>query len=197
LFLQKNKEEKREKIFPRFEEVDVLFLQNNFVPDLESYLHYVAQTCTVWAVHQNDYNTALLFLSPKVKKENPNVKNIKARLYCAGSKSDTPLHTVKLDSVKFVIFPAIPADGTACWISVEVWHLVSRVSDPDPDGIRIQSGQWIRIRIHILNPDPDPGGQKWPTKLEKNQEVSCFQVLDVLFGELKTSSVTWTSFMEA
>jgi hypothetical protein len=27
---------------------------------------------------------------------------------------------------------------------------------PDPDWIRIQSGQWIRIR----NPDPDPGGQK-------------------------------------
>jgi hypothetical protein len=95
-----------------------------------------------------------------VKKENPNVKNIKARLYCAGSKSDTPLHTVKPDSVKFVIFPAIPADGTACWISVEVRHLVSRVADPDPDWIRIQSGQWIRIRIHILNPDPDPGGQK-------------------------------------
>jgi hypothetical protein len=55
-----------------------------------------------------------------VKKENPNVKNIKAKLYCSGSKSDTPLHTVKLDTVKFVIFPAIPADGNACWISVEV-----------------------------------------------------------------------------
>ncbi len=34
----------------------------------------------------------------------------------------------------------------------------SRVADPDPDWIRIQSGQWIRIRIR--NPDPDPGGQK-------------------------------------
>jgi hypothetical protein len=28
----------------------------------------------------------------------------------------------------------------------------------DPDLIRIQSGQWIRIRIR--NPDPDLGGQK-------------------------------------
>ncbi len=28
--------------------------------------------------------------------------------------------------------------------------------DPDADWIRIQSGQWIRIR----NPDPDPGVQK-------------------------------------
>jgi hypothetical protein len=34
----------------------------------------------------------------------------------------------------------------------------SRVKDPDPNWIRIQSGQWIRIRIR--NPDPDPGGQK-------------------------------------
>ncbi len=32
----------------------------------------------------------------------------------------------------------------------------TRVVDPDPDWIRIQSGLWIRIR----NPDPDPGGQK-------------------------------------
>jgi hypothetical protein len=35
-----------------------------------------------------------------------------------------------------------------------------RVADPDPypdpDWIRILSGQWIRIQ----NPDPDPGGQK-------------------------------------
>jgi hypothetical protein len=38
--------------------------------------------------------------------------------------------------------------------------LLTRVSDPDPDlyWIRIQSGQWIRIRFR--NPDPDPGGQK-------------------------------------
>jgi hypothetical protein len=33
-----------------------------------------------------------------------------------------------------------------------------RVSYPDPDWIRIQSGQWILIRIR--NSDPDPGGQK-------------------------------------
>ncbi len=32
----------------------------------------------------------------------------------------------------------------------------SRVADPD--WIRIQPGQWIRIRIR--NPDTDPGGQK-------------------------------------
>jgi hypothetical protein len=33
---------------------------------------------------------------------------------------------------------------------------VGRVADPDPDWIRIQLGQWIRIRIR----NPDPGGQK-------------------------------------
>ncbi len=41
--------------------------------------------------------------------------------------------------------------------------LLDRVADPDPYCIRIQSaesGQWITIRIRILNPDPDPGRQK-------------------------------------
>jgi hypothetical protein len=43
--------------------------------------------------------------------------------------------------------------------------------------IRIHSYQWIRIR----NPDPDPEGQKLATKIEKSYEISCFEVLDVLF----------------
>jgi hypothetical protein len=45
---------------------------------------------------------------------------------------------------------------------VEVQSSVS-----DPDWIRIQSGQWIRIRIR--NPDwvLNPEGQKLPKKLEK------------------------------
>jgi hypothetical protein len=46
--------------------------------------------------------------------------------------------------------------------------------------IRIQSGQWIRIRIQE----------------GKNEEISCFEVLDVLFLGLKVSSVALTSFME-
>jgi hypothetical protein len=41
-----------------------------------------------------------------------------------------------------------------------------RVADPDP----IQSGPWIRIR----NPDPDPGGLKLPTKVEKKIENFMF-----------------------
>ncbi len=73
----------------------------------------------------------------------------------------------------------------------------SRVSDPDPypDWIRIQSGQWIRIRI--WSPDPDPGGQKWPTKVEKKLRNFMVGVLDVLFWELNASFVTWTSFVKA
>jgi hypothetical protein len=31
----------------------------------------------------------------------------------------------------------------------------------------------------------------------KNLEISCFEVLDVLFWGLKASFVAWTSFMEA
>jgi hypothetical protein len=43
----------------------------------------------------------------------------------------------------------------------------SNVVDPDPDRIRIQWGPWIRIGIRIRNTDPDTGGQKLPTKIEK------------------------------
>jgi cell shape-determining protein MreC len=35
-------------------------------------------------------------------------------------------------------------------------QVLTGVADPDPDWIRIQSGQWIRIR------NPDPGGQNDP-----------------------------------
>ncbi len=42
--------------------------------------------------------------------------------------------------------------------------VASRFSDPDPDWIRIQSGQLIRIRI--LN--PDPGGQKCPREIKNS-----------------------------
>ncbi len=63
-------------------------------------------------------------------------------------------------------------------------------------GFRIRiKDQWIRIRIR--NPDPDPCGQKWPTKVGKNLKLSCFEVLDVHLWELKAFSVTWTCFMEA
>ncbi len=49
----------------------------------------------------------------------------------------------------------------------------TRVVDPDPDWIPIQSGQWIRIR----NSDPDPGGHKSRKKFKS----SCFEVLNGLF----------------
>jgi hypothetical protein len=43
-----------------------------------------------------------------------------------------------------------------------IFPYISRIAkpDPDPNWIRIQSGQWIQIRIRIRNPDPDPGVQK-------------------------------------
>jgi hypothetical protein len=65
--------------------------------------------------------------------------------------------------------------------------------------IRINLLCWIRIliRIQIADPDPDPEGQKWPKKIEKSTEFSCFEVLDVLFWGLKASPVAWASFMEA
>ncbi len=33
--------------------------------------------------------------------------------------------------------------------------------------------------------------------IEKSEDISCFEVLDGPFRQLKTSPVTWTSFMEA
>ncbi len=35
--------------------------------------------------------------------------------------------------------------------------------------IRINLSCWIRIRIRSADLDPDPGGQKWPTKTEKDK----------------------------
>ncbi len=64
--------------------------------------------------------------------------------------------------------------------------------------IRLILSCWIRIRILIMDSDPDPGGQKWHTKIEKSTEFSCLEVLDVLFWGLKAASpVAWVSFMEA
>ncbi len=63
--------------------------------------------------------------------------------------------------------------------------------------IRINLSCWIRIRIRIQIADSDPGEQKWPTKIEKSTEFSCFEVLDVLFWGLKASPVAWASFLEA
>jgi hypothetical protein len=53
--------------------------------------------------------------------------------------------------------------------------------DPDPD---LESGsKSMRAKITL--------------KSRKKLRNSCFEVLDVLFSELKASSVAWTSFMEA
>ncbi len=62
--------------------------------------------------------------------------------------------------------------------------LCTRVSDPDS--------------IWLVDPDLDPGEQKWPAK--KREKVKKFHVLkcwNVLFWELKEYPVAWTSFTEA
>jgi hypothetical protein len=56
---------------------------------------------------------------------------------------------------------------------------------------------WILTWISIRNSDPDPGGKKLSTKIGEREEISSFEVLDVLFCGLKASPVTWTPFMEA
>jgi hypothetical protein len=57
---------------------------------------------------------------------------------------------------------------------------------------------WIQICIDFGRLDPDPGWQKCSAKVEKSKEISCFEVLNLLFYcELKASLVAWTSFVEA
>jgi hypothetical protein len=44
-----------------------------------------------------------------------------------------------------------------------------------------------------VDPEPDPEGKTDPQK--KNEEISSFEVLDVLFCRLKASIVAWKSIM--
>jgi hypothetical protein len=80
----------------------------------------------------------------------------------SGSGTLPDLDTDQLSTTERHILTSFPSSMTD-FISVpralpENKDNFSRVSDPDPDWIRIQSGQWIRIRNP--DPDPDPGGQK-------------------------------------
>ncbi len=67
---------------------------------------------------------------------------------------------------------------------------------------------WIRIRLDFgrLDPNLDPGGQKWAKKLKKakmNKKIKVKQChvltleVDVLFWWLKVSPVAWTTLKEA
>jgi hypothetical protein len=48
-----------------------------------------------------------------------------------------------------------------------------------------------------LHPDTYQGGQNYPQKLKKSEEVLCFKVLDISFRGLKASPVAWMPFMGA
>ncbi len=56
---------------------------------------------------------------------------------------------------------------------------------------------FLRDVCTISDPDPHSGEHRRLTKIEKSKEISCFEVLDVLFWGLKASPVAWKSFMEA
>jgi hypothetical protein len=48
-----------------------------------------------------------------------------------------------------------------------------------------------------VDPDPDTGTKNSPLKTGESEEISYFEVQDVLIGGLAESNVTWKSFMEA
>jgi hypothetical protein len=56
--------------------------------------------------------------------------------------------------------------------------------DPDPDGSAFILIGWIRIQEDTNSP-------------QKSEDISSFEVLDVLFLGIKTYPVAWMSFMEA
>jgi hypothetical protein len=63
------------------------------------------------------------------------------------------------------------------WQSLTILIMTSvTFSVSDPDWIRIQSVQWIRIRIN-----PSPGGKKLPTKIEKVKKCHVLKCLMLSF----------------
>jgi hypothetical protein len=79
---------------------------------------------------------------------------------------------------------------------VPVWGSSAGIRWPSVQGCGSGSGL-DPDSIGSVDPAPDPGGQKLPTKVEKICKSLCFKVLDGIFWELKASSVTWTYCMEA
>jgi hypothetical protein len=67
------------------------------------------------------------------------------------------------------LVPLLERGDNAGEVLKELGQQLVKVRVLDPDWIRIKSGQWIRIRNRIRNPDPDRGDQKWPTKVEKKK----------------------------
>ncbi len=47
----------------------------------------------------------------------------------------------------------------------------------------------VRIRIHEIQTDPQ--------KIEKSEEIACFEMLDALFEVLEGSPAAWKPVMEA
>ncbi len=54
--------------------------------------------------------------------------------------------------------------------------LETSVVDPDPHGSALIVVGWIRIRTPNADPDPGPGGQKYPTKKEKMKKYIVLRV---------------------
>ncbi len=71
---------------------------------------------------------------------------------------------------------------------IEKLSVLFSVSDQNPDRIRIQSGQWIRIRIK-----EGKINHKNRKKVRKFHVMKCW----MFFRGLKASPEAWTSFMEA
>jgi hypothetical protein len=71
------------------------------------------------------------------------------------------------------------------WIQLGLWIWIRIGSDLDPDldlDLDLDLHRDLDLDLVLDLKDLDPGKQKLPTKKDKNEEISCFQVLDVLVG---------------
>jgi hypothetical protein len=97
-------------------------------------------------------------------------------------------HTISLE----------PSGNPAAGIRI-LTDFVTRMLDPEP---ALNQGRictrrqwcgsgfaWIRSDSGRLNPEPNPRGQKWPTKVEKSEENSCFEVRSLSMGKGFTCSL--------
>ncbi len=80
-----------------------------------------------------------------------------------------------------------PNNFCKCVLQNYPLRLCGSGSGMDPDSV---GDPWIRIRIRIFNPDPDPRGQKWPGKKENSLKISCFGSKCWMFS-FEDWSISW------
>ncbi len=89
--------------------------------------------------------------------------NFYVQMAAAGDEAGVPLWHSPESAGGDLVLPAARHCGHQG--AVPCCFILPSAVDPYPHWIQIQWSPWIRIRIRILNPYLDRGGQKWPTNI--------------------------------